>query len=121
MHTFRDMKVWEKSHHLCVHLHKSIQSFPEEDRQTLGAHMRRVAACIPGKISEGSGRGGDKEMARFLVSSQGYAAELEYLLLLARDLGLFDEAGHEALNAQVVEVQKMLYGFVKTVKGRVEG
>jgi four helix bundle protein len=123
MHPFRDVKVWEKSHHLCLHVYKSTLSFPEKEQEGLAAQIRRIATYIPCKISEGCGRGSDKELAKFLGNAQGYAAELEYLLLLARDLELLDEAGetgHEALNAQVIEVQKMLYGFVKTLKGRIE-
>ena len=120
MQPFRDVKVWEKSHHLCLHVHKSTVTFPAEEQQGLAAQMRRIATYIPCKIAEGCGRGGDKELAKFLGNAQGYAAELEYLLLLAKELGLVDEAGHEALNAQVVEVEKMLYAFVKTLKGRIE-
>lgn len=119
MQPFRDVKVWEKSHHLCLHVYKSTAAFPEKEQDGLASQMRRIATYIPCKIAEGCGRGGDKELAKFLGNAQGYAAELEYLLLLARDLGLFGEAGHEELNAQVVEVQKMLFGFVKALKGRI--
>jgi four helix bundle protein len=120
MQPFRDVKVWEKSHHLCLHVHNATLAFPEQERQGLAAHMRRIATYIPGKIAEGCGRGGDREMVKFLGNAQGYAVELEYLILLARDLEVLDEAGYEALNGEVVEVLKMLYGFVKTLKGRIE-
>jgi four helix bundle protein len=123
MQPFRDVKVWEKSHHLCLHVYKSTLAFPENEQEGLASQMRRIATYIPCKIAEGSGRGGDKEMAKFLGNAQGYAAELEYLLLLARDLGLMDESGengYEALSAEVTEVRKMLYGFLKTLKGRIE-
>jgi four helix bundle protein len=43
--------------------------------------------------------------------SLGSASELEYHLLLARDLGLLPEAAYERLAAATVEVKRMLSGF----------
>ena len=50
-------------------------------------------------------------MRRFVRMSLGSASELEYHLLLARDLGLLPEAAYERLAAATVEVKRMLSGF----------
>ena len=47
--------------------------------------------------------------------ASGY--ELEYLLLIARDLDFLDPSIHEELTAKVVEVRKMLSGLVKRISG----
>jgi hypothetical protein len=39
--------------------------------------------------------------------------EVEYHLLLARDLGYVDDERHEELSGDVVEVKKMLRGFTQ--------
>jgi len=41
----------------------------------------------------------------------GSASELEYHLLLARDLGLLPDAAYEQLAATTVEVKRMLSGL----------
>ncbi len=46
----------------------------------------------------------------------GSASELEYLLLLSKDLELLDGSDYEASNADVIEIKKMLASFIKTLK-----
>jgi four helix bundle protein len=46
----------------------------------------------------------------------GSASELEYHFLLARDLGLLPEPVYDVLAPQVVEVKRMLAGFIKSLK-----
>jgi four helix bundle protein len=43
----------------------------------------------------------------------GSASELEYHLLLAKDLGFLPRPAYEGLATQVVEVKRMLGGFIK--------
>lgn len=121
MQTFREVKVWEKAHRLCLHVHQSTGEYPEDERQGLAAQTRRVSVYVPAKIAEGCGRGADKDLVRFLESARGYAAELEYLLLIGRDLGHLAPETADTLGEEVVEVQKMLYGFVRSVKARMNG
>jgi four helix bundle protein len=64
-------------------------------------------------IAEGCGRAGDRDFRRFLRHSLGSACELEYHLLLARDLGFFSEQTYRPLNSQVVEVKRMLVGLIR--------
>jgi four helix bundle protein len=46
----------------------------------------------------------------------GSANEVEYLLLLARDLGYIDQETYADLHEKVTEVKRMLAGFIKTLK-----
>jgi four helix bundle protein len=43
----------------------------------------------------------------------GSASELQYHVLLARDLGLLDELTHERLADDVSEIKRMLASFIK--------
>ena len=78
--------------------------------------MRRSSSSIPTNIAEGFGRIGDAELARFLQISLGSAAELEYQILLAKDLNLFTESKHDELAEKVIEVKRMLGGLLKKVR-----
>ena len=68
-------------------------------------------------IAEGCGRKSDGEMARFLHIARGSAVELEYHLLLARDLGILPGANFSVLERQVDEIQRMLTSLIQRVQG----
>ena len=77
--------------------------------------MRRCSASVGANIAEGCGRRGNGEFHRFLQIASGSASELEYHLLLARDLGYVSLESYQVLNAQVEEVKKMLSSLVRKV------
>ena len=116
MRDFRDIKVWEKSHHLVLAVYKVSQGFVTEERYGLTSQMRRASASIPTNIAEGCGRSGDAELARFMQISMGSASELEYQLLLAHDLQYLSTAQFNDLNNKVIEVKRMLASFITTLK-----
>jgi four helix bundle protein len=88
MQSFRNLKVWEKSHCLTLDVYKCSKSFPREEVYGLTSQMRRASTSIGANIAEGSCRRGDVDFARFLQMAAGSASELEYHLLLAHDLEL---------------------------------
>jgi four helix bundle protein len=71
----------------------------------------RAAISVPANLAEGCGRTGDREFRRFVRIALGSASELEYHLLLARDLGLLPELAYEQLAASIVEIERMLTGL----------
>jgi four helix bundle protein len=52
-------------------------------------------------------------LARFCVLARGSATELEYQLLLARDLKLITLKHYETLSTQTVEIKRMLTVLVQ--------
>jgi four helix bundle protein len=113
---FYNMKVWEKSHHLTLAIYKTTQCFPKDEQYGLTSQMRRSASSVPTNIAEGCGRGSNGDFIRFLQISMGSASELEYQLLLSRDLQFVDSAQYQSLKDQVVEVKKMLGAFIKSLQ-----
>ena len=79
----------------------------------LVSQIRRSASSIPSNIAEGCGREGDPELARFCIIARGSATELEYQLLLARDLKFIQPKDYEQLSAQTVEIKRMLTVLVQ--------
>lgn len=79
------------------------------------AQIRRAASSIGANIAEGCGRGGNAEFQRFLQMAMGSASELEYHFLLARDLGFLGAEPCEQVQANVVEVKRMLAGLIRKV------
>jgi four helix bundle protein len=79
----------------------------------LTSQLQRAAASIGANLAEGSGRQTDGDYKRFVDIASGSACEVEYHLLLARDLSLLNEEEYNALNLKVNEVKRMLFGLAQ--------
>ena len=113
MKDFRKLKVWDRAHQLVLTVYQTTMSFPRDETYGLTAQIRRSASSIPSNIAEGCGRDGDAELARFCLIASSSASELEYQLLLARDLKLIQAKDYEKLSAQTVEIKRILTVLVQ--------
>ena len=118
MKDFRKLLVWEKAHQLTLAIYPLTSRFPPEETYGLASQMRRAATSIPSNITEGCGREGDAELARFCVMARGSASELEYQILLARDLKLIQPQDYEQLTQQAVEIKRMLKMLVQKLNAK---
>jgi four helix bundle protein len=67
-------------------------------------------------LGEGGGRDTSRELARFIDIATGSASEVEYQLLLARDLGYLREGQHKDLSTEIAEIRRMLLAFNKKLR-----
>ncbi len=86
MQDFHNLQVWQRAHYLTLDIYKMSAGFPKEEVYGLTSQMRRAAVSIPVNFAEGCGRSSQLELQRFLQIAMGSASELEYHMLLARDL-----------------------------------
>jgi four helix bundle protein len=113
MRDFRKLKVMERAHHFTLQIYRITKVFPSDERFGLTIQLRRAAASIPTNIAEGCGRGGERELARFMSIAAGAASEVEYQLLLACDLNYIQDEAHKELNQQINEIKRMLNSFIQ--------
>ena len=113
MEDFKDLKVWTKAHQLTLAIYHCTRRFPRDEIYGLTSQIRRASASIGANIAEGCGRRSDPEMKRFIQISRGSASELEYHLLLARDLQLLTVEEFEDLEAKTLEIQRMLAALIQ--------
>ncbi|MCH7937255.1 MAG: four helix bundle protein [Proteobacteria bacterium] len=113
---FRSIKAWERAHRLTLEVYRATSGFPSDERFGLVSQMRRACSSIPTNIAEGCGRNTETELARFIDIATGSASEVEYQLLLARDLGYLPNDQHHSLSSEVVEIRKMLLAFNKALR-----
>jgi four helix bundle protein len=116
MNDFKNLKVWTKAHQLTLEVYRSTQGFPKEELFGLTSQMRRSASSIGANIAEGVGRKSDGELTRFLHIARGSASELEYHLLLAKDLQLLSQQCFDELTRTTDEVQRMLTALIQQVQ-----
>ncbi|TYZ07018.1 four helix bundle protein [Hymenobacter lutimineralis] len=115
-HRFRDLKIWQKAMLITKLTYQCCALFPPDERFGLTSQMRRAAVSIPSNIAEGAGRGSAKDFGQFLSIATGSAYELETQFLLAAEFGYIDEPRLQAVVSELVELQKMLYGFQKSLQ-----
>jgi len=119
MQGFRRLNVWEKAHKLTLEVYKGTARFPKEELYALTSQLKRAASSVAANIAEGCGRGSDADFARFLLIAMGSASELEYHLLLARDLKFLSESDYQRLETGTTEVKRMLASLIRKTRGSV--
>lgn len=115
MHNFKELKVWQNARKFVKEIYLDTRNFPAEEKYGLISQMRRSAVSIPSNIAEGSGRNTNKDFKYFLNVSLGSAYELQTLLFLSQDLELLKQERTNELNSSLEEIQKMIYGLIKTI------
>ncbi len=118
MKNFRNLSVWRKSHELTLAVYTSTSVFPKEEMYGLTSQMRRSASSVPSNIAEGCGRVTQSQFAHFLNIALGSASELEYQILLSRDLGFLSDQIFTEQTNQVVEVKRMLTSLHQKVSSK---
>ena len=113
---FKRLKVWQKAHDMTLFVYRVTATFPKDEMYGLTSQLRRSAASIGANIAEGCGRRSDGEMCRFLQIARGSASEMEYHVLLARDLHFLGEGDFQKLTRQADELQRMLTGLMQSVR-----
>lgn len=71
---------------------------------------------MPTNIAEGCGRNTNPDFARFLEIAYGSANEVDYLLLLAKDLAMIEDHNYQTINSQLVEIKKMLSALIRKIR-----
>jgi four helix bundle protein len=115
MTDFKRLKVWEKAHAVAVDCHKLAKDMRPQLYAPLQNQLVRSAASVPTNIAEGSRQVSRKDFARFLRYAVNSNTELEYQIILARDIDAIPESASETLLPAIEEVRKMLYGLLRRI------
>ena len=120
MRNYRDLQVWNKAHKLTLDLYRVSQGFPREEIYGITSQLRRAAVSIRANLAEGCGRRTSTELARFVRIAMGSASELDYHLLLSKDLGYVNGDDFMRTATALTEVRKMLTSFLSSVEEQIE-
>ena len=113
--SFKDLIIWQKSHQLTLKIYKLTKQFPDAEKFGITSQIRRAAYSIPSNIVEGHSWNSNKEFKYFLSIAKGSLSELEYFLILNKDLEYIAVDEFKEFDAKVVEISKILYSFTKNL------
>jgi four helix bundle protein len=118
MRDYKKYDVWVKSHQLVLCTYKQVApKFPASEQFALTSQIKRASYSIPLNIVEGCGRNLDKDFAHFLDVALGSTQELEYCLLLAKDLEYISEQLFFMVNEKINEIKAKLINLIKSIRG----
>ncbi|MCH8899993.1 MAG: four helix bundle protein [Acidobacteria bacterium] len=115
MRSFRKLVVWQRSHELALEVYRTTRAFPRIERFGLVTRMKRCATSIPSNIAEGAGRGSARDYGRFLQIAAGSANELDYQLLLSKELGYIGSDRHAEMASEAEAIRRMLASLIRKV------
>jgi four helix bundle protein len=116
MKTFRDLLIWQKAMILVTNCYSATSSFPKDEQFGLTSQIRRSCISIPSNISEGFGRGTNKDYYRFLTISLGSLFEFQTQIEIAYNLNYITENQFNKLYEDSRELERMLSSFMNKVK-----
>ncbi len=114
-HNFAKLSVWKESRLFVKNIYSISAKFPDNEKFGLTSQIRRAAVSIPSNISEGCGRGTNRQLAHFLDIAIGSSCEVETQLYLAFDLYFISEIELNQLVAAVTEIRRMILGFKRSL------
>lgn len=116
MQDFYKLEVWKRAHALVLALYSATRQFPREELYGLTSQIRRCGASIPANLAEGCGRISVADKARFFQIALGSAYELEYHIVLAKDLSLLNSELASHLLDEVRGIKRMLTALITRVR-----
>jgi four helix bundle protein len=117
MRDFRNLKVWQKAHEFVLEIYPLTAKFHPDERFGLTLQMRRSATLIPTTITHACGADLDEEFIKLLGPVKRACCDLEYLLILAKDLGYITIEAERSFATKVIEIRKMMTVDMNKMQG----
>lgn len=114
--SFEDLIVWQKAHQLVLEVYRITKEYAQEEKFALVSQMRRAAVSIPANITEGFRKRGIRDKLNFYNIAQGSLDELNYYIILSKDLGYIQN--NKQILEDIEEVAKLLSGLIKSIGTR---
>lgn len=115
---FRENLI-KKADELAHLVYPLTYKFPQEEKYALGDQIRRAIVSVPANLIEGIARGGEREKRQFVNIAYGSLKEAKYLVYFAYKERLVSESGYRNLLPKFEELSKLLFSFLKILKGGV--
>jgi four helix bundle protein len=117
MRNYQKYEVWNEAHQVALLIYNQVTPrIPRIEQFGLTSQMKRAACSVPLNIAEGCGRNSEKDFVHFLDMPLGSAHELEYCLLLIKDLGYLETDKFELLNRKMNSIKAMLITLIKLIR-----
>ena len=113
MKSFEDLEVWQRSYALAT---KVCILLGECNNYALREQLIKSSISLPSNIAEGAERFSKKEFIQFLGYAKGSAGEMRTQIMIANQLGYFDDAIAQTWIQELKEISAMIFGLARSLK-----
>jgi len=111
--SFKDLIVYQKAYKLAMKIFELSRGFPKEEKYSLTDQIRRSSRSVTSNLAEAwAKRRYEKSFVNKLTDSLGEENETEVWLDYSKDCGYIQEATHESLVNEYLEVKKILISMI---------
>ena len=114
--SFTDLSAWKEAHKLVLAIYEATRRFPSEEKFGLVNQLRRAVVSISSNIAEGFSRNTNKEKVQFYYTALGSLTEVHNQSIIAKDVAYLDTRQFDKLMQQIITVNKLLNGLIKSAK-----
>lgn len=107
---YKELEVWKKSRQLVQNIYMLAKDFPNDEKIGLSSQIKRSSISISSNIAKGIGKQTKKETKQFFYIAKESLYELETQLF---DLSFINEKILNVTISQLIEVRKLIIGFIK--------
>jgi four helix bundle protein len=118
MADFKKLRVWKRAHSLALCAHQTALTIRGAQYASLRSQIIRASMSIPANIVEGREQKSEADSCRFLRYALSSASELEYHLIIARDIHVISPADFAGVLTPLKEVRMMLFGLLKRLDSK---
>jgi len=116
--SYKDLFVYQKSKLLTIDVIKYFSKHNlSKSKDFLFSQLFRAISSVGTNIAEGFGRNYSASFRQFVGIARGSSFETEYWLEILLDLGEFDSKIIQEFILRNTEINKMLTGLMKKMKG----
>jgi four helix bundle protein len=112
---FTDLEAWQEAYDLTIKIYRFSKDFPKEEIFGIISQLRRASVSVSSNIAEGFGRYHYKDKIRFYYQARGSATEVQNLIMICLELEYIDKENHDKLIEQLVKIQKLINGLIKSL------
>ena len=116
---FEELNVFQLAEQLADEVWDIVLAWKYFEKDTVGRQFVRAADSIGANISEGAGRGSQKDNQRFIRISRGSLNETKFWLRRAKKRGLITEDKAAAITKIIDELGPRLNAYLKSI-GRTQ-
>ena len=117
---FKTLKVWQKANSLEQEIGELVKEFPSYEQYRLTDQLVRAVRSIGANIAEGNTQLFIKRELFHANSALGSAGECRNHLLTAYQNGYIHREKYDALDKKLIEIIKMLFGYIKGLKSNLD-
>ena len=117
---FKTLKVWQKANAFEQEIGELVKEFPNFEQYRLVDQLVRAVRSIGANIAEGNTQLFIRRELFHANAALGSAGEVRNHLLSAYQNGYLHKEKYDSLDAKVVEIIKMLHGYIKRLKSNLD-